>query len=277
MKKVEQTAKVMGQFFFSKQKEELLNWLATEGEGGSKPLLIFTPNPEHLVLTREKPSFAHTLQQADIRLPDGIWIVNAARILSWVGKSAPIAERIPGVEFVADLLKIAATKKWTVAVIGGRGYEQRRVGSDWELRAYSGPSANSSAVNDSTTSSPRRVIHWLEAYRQAANPTVKEEIEVKKQLEALQPDLVFVALGAPLQEEWLVSHYDILKNNKVKIGMVVGGAFDMLTGRVQRAPLLYRKLGFEWLYRLGQQPWRWKRQLRLVRFLWELCKEVVIP
>lgn len=297
MKKVEQTAKVMGQSFFSKHKPELLNTIALELKEATKPLIIFTPNPEHLVMTREKPDFARTLQLADWRLPDGVWVVIASRLLSWVGKSEPIAERIPGVEFAVDLLQMAAEKNWKVLLVGGRNYHGKKVeftphhfaeggqlnhslgsSAEWVIEKLSQNfDTTHQRANATTRAVSLRSIYWLEAYQVATNPTVKEEIEVKKQLEVLQPDLVLVALGAPWQEQWIMTHYDILKDSKVKIAMVVGGAFDMLTGQIKRAPLRYRKVGLEWLHRLQQQPWRWKRQLRLFRFLFELFKEILLP
>jgi N-acetylglucosaminyldiphosphoundecaprenol N-acetyl-beta-D-mannosaminyltransferase len=55
---------------------------------------------------------------------------------------------------------------------------------------------------------------------------------------------------------------------KPVILMAVGGAFDMLAGKIPRAPKLVQQMGFEWLWRLFQEPWRWKRQLAIFEFLW---------
>ncbi|HEX7017506.1 MAG TPA: WecB/TagA/CpsF family glycosyltransferase [Patescibacteria group bacterium] len=295
MKKIDKSANVLGQTFFSKSKDQLLNDIEIALKEGSRPYVIFTPNPEHLMITKEKPGFGQVLARADVRIPDGVSIVMASRLLHLVGKSQPIAERIPGVELAVDVLQMAAEKNWTVLIVGGRGYHHHAVTSEdqsphdaraksrrrvptestssWTIERY--PSATETHT-PTRTHSPTR-LWWVEAYKDAANPTVKEEMELKKNLETLQPEVVMVALGAPLQEEWIVMHYELLRDNKVKIAMVVGGAFDMLTGKTQRAPLLYRKIGFEWLYRLWQEPWRWRRQLRLVRFVGELLKEVIIP
>lgn len=77
-------------------------------------------------------------------------------------------------------------------------------------------------------------------------------------------DLLFVALGHPRQEKWI---YENLPKMPVKVAMGVGGAFDYFSGRVPRAPLWMRNLGFEWLFRLITQPWRVKRQLSLIKYL----------
>lgn len=79
------------------------------------------------------------------------------------------------------------------------------------------------------------------------------------------PDLLFVAFGHPKQEKWIVKN---LPKLNVKIAMGVGGAFDYLSGKVPRAPKWIRDLGFEWLFRLVVQPWRIKRQISLVKYLW---------
>jgi N-acetylglucosaminyldiphosphoundecaprenol N-acetyl-beta-D-mannosaminyltransferase len=78
-------------------------------------------------------------------------------------------------------------------------------------------------------------------------------------------DILFVAFGAPKQEKWIAAN---LNNIPVKVAMGVGGAFDYISGRVPRAPKWIRSLGLEWLFRLIIQPWRIKRQLSLIRYLY---------
>jgi N-acetylglucosaminyldiphosphoundecaprenol N-acetyl-beta-D-mannosaminyltransferase len=72
-------------------------------------------------------------------------------------------------------------------------------------------------------------------------------------------------LGSPRQEYWLAEH---LRATGCGVGVGVGGSFDVIGGRIERAPSIVRKLGLEWLYRLVKEPWRWRRQLALPRFLW---------
>ena len=80
----------------------------------------------------------------------------------------------------------------------------------------------------------------------------------------IRPDLLFVALGMAKQEKWIVKN---LPKLNVKVAMGVGGALDQIAKPWLRAPLLVRRAGLEWLYRLILQPWRLKRQWQLVRFL----------
>ena len=83
-------------------------------------------------------------------------------------------------------------------------------------------------------------------------------------------DILFVAFGAPKQEFWISENLDKIP---VKVAIGVGGAFDFISGSVPRATKFLRLIGLEWLFRLILQPWRWKRQLALLQFLWLVIKQ----
>jgi N-acetylglucosaminyldiphosphoundecaprenol N-acetyl-beta-D-mannosaminyltransferase len=84
--------------------------------------------------------------------------------------------------------------------------------------------------------------------------------------------VVLAGLGSPRQEFWIAER---LKETGASVGIGVGGSFDVLAGNVQRAPLLWRRLNLEWLYRLVSEPARWRRQLALPKFVWlALCERV---
>jgi N-acetylglucosaminyldiphosphoundecaprenol N-acetyl-beta-D-mannosaminyltransferase len=78
-----------------------------------------------------------------------------------------------------------------------------------------------------------------------------------------RPDLLLVAFGAPAQELWIARNMLALD---VPVSIGVGGALDFLAGRITRAPQTWQRLGLEWLYRLIQQPWRWRRMSVLPHF-----------
>jgi N-acetylglucosaminyldiphosphoundecaprenol N-acetyl-beta-D-mannosaminyltransferase len=82
--------------------------------------------------------------------------------------------------------------------------------------------------------------------------------------------LLFVGMGSPRQEFWLAEH---LRETGCGAGVGVGGSFDVISGRVTRAPRIARRLGLEWLYRLITEPRRWRRQLALPRFAWLILLE----
>src|SRR5258708_29399140 len=76
--------------------------------------------------------------------------------------------------------------------------------------------------------------------------------------------------GMPGQEKWIHKN---LSELQVSIVRGVGGSFDVLSGRLKRAPGWMRRLGIEWLYRLVQEPWRWKRIAQLPVFAWKVLRE----
>jgi len=83
-------------------------------------------------------------------------------------------------------------------------------------------------------------------------------------------DILFVALGSPRQEKWIMEHVQRLN---VKICQGIGGTLDVLAGEARRAPALFRKLPLEWLYRLMMEPRRIQRQLVIPRFLFKVITQ----
>jgi len=94
------------------------------------------------------------------------------------------------------------------------------------------------------------------------NPQRNNEVVAK--INKFKPDILLVAYGAPWQEKWLWANRNKLK---AKVAMGVGGAFDYLVGRVKLPPEWVNKMGLEWLWRLVREPWRWRRQLNLIRYV----------
>ncbi len=245
-------ANILGFQLFSKRKSDLLKKIQIHLSSKSDCLVIFTPNAEQLAQTEQNPKFYRYLQQADILIPDGISLVWSSRLLSLRGKSQPIVERIAGVDLTQDLLRLAKKQKLRCLVIGGEGYQNLLPASKqvknnfWQLRPD---------------------LFWTPGYKNIQQSTKKEEQGLEFGVKQLKPDIVFAAFGAPWQEEWIIEHLRFLNSQNVKLAMSVGGAFDLVLGKLKRAPGWMRSLGLEWLYRLIQEPWRWKRQLRLVKFV----------
>jgi N-acetylglucosaminyldiphosphoundecaprenol N-acetyl-beta-D-mannosaminyltransferase len=103
----------------------------------------------------------------------------------------------------------------------------------------------------------------------SGSPDPAEEDALIARINAAAPDILFVAYGSPAQEKWLARN---LPRLRVKVAMGVGGAFDFVAGITPRAPLWMRRAGLEWLHRLIKQPWRWRRMLRLPRFVWAVLR-----
>ncbi|MBI2587653.1 WecB/TagA/CpsF family glycosyltransferase [Candidatus Amesbacteria bacterium] len=93
---------------------------------------------------------------------------------------------------------------------------------------------------------------------------IKSNSKIIKKINQFKPDLLLVAYGAPWQEKWIYRH---LPEIKAKVVMGVGGTFDYLVGKSKVPPDWVTEVGWEWLWRLVYEPWRWRRQLRLVKFV----------
>jgi N-acetylglucosaminyldiphosphoundecaprenol N-acetyl-beta-D-mannosaminyltransferase len=253
MKKSDQPVPLLQRAIFSKPKAQLLKILHQSAYRTKKPLAIFTPNPEQLVLAQKSRQFAKLLARADYLIPDGIGLVWASRLLSLIGRGQWIAERISGIDLTIDLLEWAAKEEWPVLLLGGKDYNQA------ENRLIH--------LTANGNSAEKLQLVWLKGYENISHSTKAEEARVVTAIQKLRPQLVFVAFGAPWQEQWVVDHSDLLRKSDTKIVMVVGGTFDILFGRLRRAPLWMRSLGLEWFYRLVQEPQRARRQLALIHFM----------
>lgn len=95
----------------------------------------------------------------------------------------------------------------------------------------------------------------------------QENGRIISKINQYKPDLLLVAYGAPWQEKWIAAN---LPKIEAKVVMGVGGTFDYLTERVKEPPEWVSRVGFEWLWRLLHEPWRWKRQINLLRFVFKL-------
>ncbi len=213
---------------------EVENYLL--GKSKKSPFVIVTPNPEQVMLAQHDKEFLKLLNKADVALPDGVGLV-------WAMKG--IVSRIPGVDFMSDLVRMANKNSWEIGLVGG-----------WN-------GVGKKALAELQTSYAN-LKGW------AMEPEKTSVEKLAKQIIDSNTKIVFVGLGAPKQEEYI----DVLKKQcKQVVFMSVGGAFDMIAGGVKRAPLWMQKLGLEWLYRLFQEPWRWKRQVAIIEFLFLVIKE----
>lgn len=199
--------------------------------------LIFTPNPEQLMLARKNPNFADLLKQADYLLPDGMGIV----------KAGGFRQRLTGLATAEYLLQANLVPTEKIILIGG--HYQKFVKQD------------KLTVNQTQ-------LYYTPGYQNAFLPTISETENIQRLIADKKPLIVMVAFGAPMQEEFLLKQRDFLRESGVKLALVVGGSFDVFLGLTPRAPECWQNLGLEWLWRLFCQPWRWRRQLSLSEFLY---------
>lgn len=199
--------------------------------------MIFTPNPEIVMKAQEDTEFLNILNEGDLVVPDGIGIVIASK-LHHLG----IKERVPGIELMDRILSYCNRTEKSIYLYGAK------------------PGVAELAAKNIEKEYPHLAVKgYSHGYHDA-----KEEQKVLDDINEKKPDVLFVALGAPRQEKWIYNHRKLLNAN---VAMGVGGSLDVYSGTAKRAPLIFRKTGFEWFYRLMKEPKRFLRCFTLPQFL----------
>jgi N-acetylglucosaminyldiphosphoundecaprenol N-acetyl-beta-D-mannosaminyltransferase len=98
----------------------------------------------------------------------------------------------------------------------------------------------------------------------------EEEAEVVRRIREARPDVLFVAFGIPKQEKFIARY---LPEMKIPVCLGVGGSFDVYSEKLKRAPQYIQRSGLEWLYRVWQEPWRWRRMSYVPRFMMLALRE----
>jgi len=201
-------------------------------------IAVTTVNSEFIVQSLADTAFRNALCRSSLAVPDsfGITLALALRRIRM--------SRCPGVELTERLVAGSATSGLRLFFLG------------------------------STT----EVLQTAERRLRSRYPRISIEIyappfgdldgeETEKMIEAVNafaPEILLVALGAPRQDVWIASN---LSRLNVNAAIGVGGSFDMISGRFTRCPAMAGRFGMEWAYRLMLEPARWRRCLRLARFL----------
>ncbi len=206
------------------------------------PRQICTANPEFVMTAQRMPEFLAVLQKADLVLPDGVGLLWAAKRLG-----RPLPERVTGSDGIYVLAERGAREGWRFFLLGARPGVAEKTASILCAR-YPG-------------------LQVVGTY--PGSPDEKDYPEIARRIKSVHPDILLVAYGAPKQDLWIAAHKDDLH---VPVSIGVGGAFDHVAGVRKRAPKLLIRLNLEWLWRLITQPWRWKRQLDLPRFVWQVIR-----
>lgn len=243
--------------------EEVLEYIITGLKRSAKKYYIVTPNPEILVLASRDFKYKDILNRAKIAVNDSIGVTIAGKILS-----KPLKERLTGVDLLESLCRKAAEKPITVGFLGGKDGVAEKT-AECLVKKYPGLKvafAGEEWPQEVTDLNERFKIYDLRFKKK------REKFINHQSLIINQPtiDILFIAFGAPKQEKWI---YENLNKIPVKVSIGVGGAFDYISGKVPRAPLIIRKIGLEWLFRLLVEPWRLKRQIELLEFAFLVLKE----
>ena len=198
---------------------------------------VVTANAEIIMMCQEDAAYNEIIcHRAELVLPDGAGAVWAGRHLGY-----QVPERVAGFDLYNQLLALSAKKGYKAYFFGGSpGVAEAAKSKSEEL--YPGV----------------QIVGCHNGYFTDADvPGIIEEINNSG------AEMLFVALGAPKQEKWILAHRQELKP---RILMGIGGSFDVLAGKMERAPKWMQDASLEWAFRLYKQPSRFMRMMALPKF-----------
>ena len=179
-------------------------------------------NAAKIVMAQKDAYLREVIESCGMVNADGMSVVWASRILK-----SPLPGRVTGIDLMYELVKKSKEQNLTIYLLGGT---QAVVEST--ALTFSSQGANIVGVRNG---------YWV----------LEEETQLINEIAKLQPDLLFIALPSPKKEYFLHKN---LNSMNVGLALGVGGSFDVVAGKTKRAPHFFRNFGFEWLYRLIQEP-----------------------
>ena len=202
--------------------------------------------PTTLIRSRDDATYRETLSSFRMVTADGQSIVWAARVLG-----VHVPERVAGIDLMLALLPVAETKGYRVFLLGTT------------------QDALAEAIESIRRRYPRiDIVGSHHGYFSAA-----EEAAVIEEIAAAKPDLLFLGMETPAKEYFVARHQATLQ---VPFALGVGWTFDYIAGRKRRAPRWIQRVGFEWAFRVVQEPRRLGRRFLVgnVRFVLLVAREL---
>ena len=208
-----------------------------------------TANVDHLMKLRRDPEFRVVYRGADLVVPDGVPLLWAAR---WLG--TPLKGRVNGTALFERIAEHAARRGYALFFLGGAG-DSARLAADRLAARHPG----------------LRVV-GVSAPPLGFDAEERQNAELWRQIAASGADILIVGLGAPKQEKWIANH---ARHSGVCFAVGVGVSFSLVAGTIARAPAWMQRWGFEWLWRLSQEPGHlWRRYLiEDMPFFWLVARQ----
>ena len=205
-------------------------------------------NAAKMVHMQKDKELYESVISSDIINADGQAVVWASKVLG-----QPLPERVAGIDLMQNLVKLAYEKNYKVFFFGAKEEIVSEVVSQY-TKMYS----------------PEIIAGYRNGYFQK-----EEEQSIAQEIANSDADILFVAISSPTKEIFLNEYKDIIDTPFV---MGVGGSFDVVAGKVNRAPKWMQNSGLEWFYRFSQEPRRmWKRYLYTnSMFLWLVFREKLL-
>jgi N-acetylglucosaminyldiphosphoundecaprenol N-acetyl-beta-D-mannosaminyltransferase len=215
-------------------------------QGDGKARLVATLNVDFMVNAHgyffshpRHPELLEILRSADLVTADGFPVVVLSKIMN-----SPIKARITGADLVHALAKRGGEQGWSLYLLGGQSGSADEA-AEKLLNDYPG-------LSIAGTDAP--MVH---IQGEGMSDYEQDDAEIVARINAAKPDILLIGFGNPKQEQWFYRNRKVLK---VPVSIGVGGTFEFLAGRTQRAPKLMQEMNLEWVYRITQDPGRlWKR------------------
>jgi len=204
-------------------------------------LHVITLNAEMAMQAERNEALAEIIHQADLVVPDGAGVVLYLRLR---GRRI---QRCPCIELAEQVLRGCPSTGASAFFIGGKPGVTATAARNWE----------------------KQISELAIAGTHHGYLSPEDETNLCTHLADIQPRVILVGLGVPRQEFWIANHRHVCPQS---IWIGVGGSFDIWAGIKDRAPTWVGNNHLEWLYRLYQEPWRWKRMLDLPKFAWKAIR-----
>lgn len=239
-----------------------------------KSHLVVTPDTLAILRAKKDVDYFNIIQSANLVTPDGAGILWATTILHH-----PLKERVTGIDIIQGICKLAAKKAYSIYLLGAspgvakeaslkltqkypglkiignhHGYFHATSLSDETVK----PQMHKNKVNSGTEG----IAKGMDIKYNERN----EEAKIIQEINNKKPDILLVGMGVPRQEKWIAGNLKSKRLN-VPVCMGVGGSFDVLSGKIPRAPLWMQRHGMEWVYRFIKQPKRAFHTLALFYFM----------
>ncbi|TKH44069.1 glycosyltransferase [Paenibacillus terrae] len=197
---------------------------------------ILTCNVDHVIKLRKDDEFRKVYSDAGAVVADGMPIIWASRLLK-----KPLKQKVSGSDLFTRLGEAFEDRGYRLFFLGAAdGIPEK-------------------AMLNLQESYPNMNVVGCYSPSYGFEKNEEENRHIVQLLQETRPDIVFVGVGAPKQEKWIYRYYETYR---APISIGVGATFDFLSGNVKRAPELMQRTGFEWFWRLSQEPKRlWKRYL----------------
>ena len=237
-KDVYRSINILGYNIFSGTKEQCINKI-----NQMEKLHIISGNPEVLYTgLYDKALFNNFVSNNSLIIPDGVGVQIAGKVLK-----TPVEEKIAGIELMKEIIKLCEENGDSIYLIGA-SEENLNLCISNIYRDY--PNINISGFHNGFFD-------------------LDNAEEIISDIKEKNPKVLFVAMGCPRQENFIIKYMDELP---CKIYMGVGGSFDVIAEKVNRAPRWMINIGMEWAYRVAKEPWRIKRLGSIPKFLWIVAK-----